>query len=69
MSEDLATTLQGRRAVATIDGAECPGTIADVTYTPKNGDVVVAFELDEPAPSGQSSVALALDDIEPIGDQ
>jgi len=66
MSDDLADRLQGSRATAIVEGARRPGTITSVTYTPKKGDVVVAFSLDDPTPSGKSSVALALDDVEPV---
>lgn len=69
MSDDLAERLRGRRATATIDGEPRPGTITSVTHTPKKGNVVVAFSLDDPTPDGTSSVALALDDIEPIGSE
>jgi hypothetical protein len=64
---DFSEALEGRRMVATIDGTSCRGTITAVTFTPKNGDPVVALSLDEPAPSGKESVAVALDDIEPLG--
>ncbi len=68
MSDDLASDLQGRRATATIEGERRRGTITSVTYTPKKGDMVVALELDDPTPVGNSSVALALDDIDLVGD-
>lgn len=68
MSDDLASDLEGRRATATIEGDERRGTITSVTYTPKKGDMIVALTLDDPTPSGKSSVALALDDVELVSD-
>lgn len=66
MTDDLADDLTGQRATATIEGEERLGTITSVTYTPKKGDLVVAFSLDEPTPSGKSSVPVAFEDIEPL---
>jgi len=68
MTDDLTSNLEGRRATATIDGEQRRGTITAVTYTPKKGDMVVALELDDPAPNGNSSVALALDDVDLASD-
>jgi hypothetical protein len=47
----------------TLGGRRRSGTVADVTYTPKRGDPVVAVELDEPGPDGRTSVAVGPDEV------
>lgn len=69
MSDDFTSGLEGQRASTIVEGESRQGTITDVTYTPKNGDVVVALSLDDPTPGGKTAVAVALEDIDTDGSQ
>jgi hypothetical protein len=63
MTDEPSRLQPGQRVRVTLGGRRRSGTVADVTYTPKRGDPVVAVELDEPGPDGRTSVAVGPDEV------
>ena len=66
MDEPGSRPAEGQRVRTTLDGSDVRGTVESVTYTPKNGNLIVKVALDEPGPNGQSALAVAAEDLREI---
>ncbi|MFB6165432.1 MAG: hypothetical protein ABEJ31_09770 [Haloarculaceae archaeon] len=68
MSDEFGRPAAGQRARAVVEGEPRTGTVSSVTYTPKGGQPVVEFSLDDPTAQGTRAVALSVADLSPIDD-
>ncbi|RXK49199.1 hypothetical protein [Halorientalis pallida] len=66
MDELGSRPAEGQRVRTTLDGEAVRGTVESVTYTPKKGNLIAKVSLDEPGPSGQSALAVAVEDLDEI---
>lgn len=49
--------LAGARVAVTVDGTDRRGTVTDVNYTLRFGDVLLEVEFDRPLPDGRRAAA------------
>ncbi|WP_336003243.1 hypothetical protein [Halorientalis halophila] len=66
MDETDGRPAEGQRVQTRLDGQTVAGTVESVTYTPRKGHLIARVSLDDRAPSGQSAVAVAVEDLETV---
>lgn len=66
MDDSGSRPAEGQRVRTRLGGQAVDGTVESVTYTPKKGHLVARVSLDEPGPDGQETLAVAVEDLDPL---